>query len=138
MKAMLKSLAPFFSVALVVLFLASCSHPIVIVGNGDVRSESGERDCLLEDFLAGQDNCTKNYVVHDYEETYNADPRPGWQFERWVNYCGNATDNTCSFDISAGTVHQFWGETALPLLAVFTKIDDPDTVVVDGKAWPAS
>lgn len=99
--------------------LQGCSHPIEIVGDGDVLSASGERDCLLEDHAAGLENCTENMVVDDYQETYYGAPRAGWAFHRWANYCVDATGNECSFDISADVVHQNWGEVLPPLTAIF-------------------
>lgn len=128
MKVIPKSLTVLFSGAILV-FLVSCSHPIEIVGEGDVTSASGDRDCYLEDFQAGNNNCSKNYVAQDYSETYYALPREGWQFHRWIS-CIGAVDNTCTFDVPADTVQQFWGQTMPPLRAVFI-----DPVVVDGKEW---
>jgi len=109
------------SIAAAVLSILACSHPIEIEGEGDVLSLTGERDCLLEDFQAGDDACAVNLVVHAYEETYFAQPRPGWVFDHWGNYCLNATDDSCSFSIPEDTVHAAWGGVAAPLLAVFTK-----------------
>ncbi len=37
-------------------FIAACNHPIEIVGQGDVLSASGKRNCLLEEFQAGMEN----------------------------------------------------------------------------------
>ncbi len=104
-------------------FIAACDHPIKIVGQGDVRSASGERDCLLEEFQAGSDNCAKNTVVSAYKETYVAVPRSGWQFSRWEN-CINVTDPNmagCAFDIPGGAVFDAWGQTMPSLVAVFTQ-----------------
>ena len=101
------------------LLLQGCSHPIDIIGEGDVLSASGDRNCLLEEHAAGQDNCRKNLVIDDYQETYFAVPRPDWTFHRWVNYCAGATGNECTFNLSADTVHQYWGQTAAPLTAIF-------------------
>ncbi|MCB1704366.1 MAG: hypothetical protein KDI17_05860 [Halioglobus sp.] len=101
------------------LLLQACSHPIEIIGEGDVLSASGDRSCLLEEHAAGADNCSNNLVVHDYRETYYAVPRPDWTFHRWVNQCSGATGNECSFDISANAVRQFWGQAAPPLTAIF-------------------
>ena len=101
------------------VLLQGCSHPIEIVGDGDVLSGSGARDCLLEDHAAGLENCTENVVMDDYRETYYAVPRTGWVFHRWANYCVDETGNECTFDVSADTVHQNWGEVLPPLIAVF-------------------
>jgi hypothetical protein len=103
------------------LLIQACSHPIDIVGEGDVTSASGTRNCSLEDHTAGLDKCTKNYVVGAYQETYSAIPRTGWQFDHWVNYCTTATTNTCAFNVAAATVQQYWGQTMPPLQAVFAK-----------------
>lgn len=102
-----------------VFLLQGCSHPIDIVGEGDVLSASGNRDCLLEEHAAGLDNCSKNHVVDDYQETYFAVPRAGWQFHRWANYCVDNTSGECGFNVPAETVHQFWGMTAPPVTAIF-------------------
>jgi hypothetical protein len=91
------------------LFLQACSHPIEIVGHGDVTSVSGNRNCYLEDFQAANVKCTKNYAVGAYQETYYAQPRAGWQFDKWVNYCANAPppNYECAFNLSAEVVGLF-------------------------------
>ncbi|MEM8987752.1 MAG: hypothetical protein AAGC95_13635 [Pseudomonadota bacterium] len=99
--------------------LGACSHPLEIIGDGDITSASGERDCSLEDFQAGADTCAVNLVVEDYNETYTATARSGWTFDRWYNGCNQILINECSFNIDADTVRQFWGETAAPLIAKF-------------------
>jgi hypothetical protein len=94
-----------------VLFNNACSHPIEIVGEGDVWS-SGGRTCTLEDYQDGLGNCTKNFVVIEaYQETYYAEPRTGWTFHRWGNYCQNSPDNTCSFNGPEEAVRIFAGVT---------------------------
>ncbi len=101
------------------LLLGACSHPIEIVGEGDVTSDGG-RSCTLADFLAELDNCTENLVSGAYNETYTATPHPLWFFNRWEN-CIAPSGNECTFDIDAATVGDFQGDTAPPLRAVFTK-----------------
>lgn len=107
-----------------VLLISACSHPVEIVGQGDVVSASGERDCSFDDHAAAAENCTQNLVIGEYDETYTAVPADGWHFHRWVNYCTTSTDATCSFDIPADVVEQAYGETAPPLVAIFR----PDVV----------
>ena len=119
------------------LFVQACSHPIEIVGEGDVWSTGG-RSCTFEDHALMQENCTNNYVISAYQETYYAEPRDGWQFGHWENYCTDADDNSCTFDIDAATVQLFWGQIAPPLKAVFTEDSGApitDTVVAHGKEW---
>jgi hypothetical protein len=102
-----------------------CSHPIEIVGEGDVLSASGTRNCYYEDFLACAENCSKNLVVHEYVETYYAVPRAGWEFDKWLNYCTNSNSDECAFNIPANVVKNSWGATVPPLVAVFTKTAPP-------------
>jgi hypothetical protein len=102
--------------------LCACSHPLEIIGEGDILSSTGTRDCYLEDFQAGKDSCAVNLVVRDYQETYYAMPRDGWMFASWKNYCTDgSTADQCSFNVDADVVRKFWGETAPPLVAVFEK-----------------
>jgi hypothetical protein len=107
--------------ALTVLLLGACSHPIEIIGNGDVISASGTRDCTLDNFRAGRETCTGNAVIGDYVETYTAVPRDGWVFDRWQNYCAGAAGNTCRFNVPGTSVQQFYGQAVAPLVARFTR-----------------
>ncbi len=109
------------SISIAILLLQACSHPIEIEGVGDVTSASGDRGCTLEESQLGADECAVNLVVYEYQETYYAEPREGWVFDHWGNYCLEAAGNSCSFNVSAETVRNFWGETLPPLQAVFTK-----------------
>ncbi len=40
------------SIGIALLLLQACSHPIEIVGEGDVTSAPGNRNCSLEDYNA--------------------------------------------------------------------------------------
>jgi hypothetical protein len=110
-------------IGLVLPLVYACSHPLEIVGEGDVSSNYG-RSCTLEDSLTVPvpDNCAKNYVVYNYFDTYTAVPRTGWQFDHWGNYCADAVDNTCTFSFSAEQVRGAWGQTVPPLVAVFNPV----------------
>lgn len=110
---------PFICFAL--LIVQACSHPLEIEGEGDVLSASGNRNCSLEDFQAGLDNCSKNYVSGTYVETYYAAARPGSFFDHWETYCHNAAppNYDCTFNVDEATVTQFYGQTLPPLRAVF-------------------
>jgi hypothetical protein len=111
----------------IVLFalVQGCSHPLEIVGEGDVLSATGTRNCYYEDYLAGAESCSKNLIVHEYIETYYAVPREGWQFDKWLNYCTNTTSDECTFNIPADLVKLSWGKTVNPLVAVFAKTAPP-------------
>jgi hypothetical protein len=121
----MKNLKVVLTAAFVLLTLA-CSHPIEIVGDGDVTSASGTRNCYLEDFKAGKENCSKNMVINAYQETYYATPRAGWKFDKWMN-CQTAVGNKCSFNIPSDTVAKAWGETAPALVAVFSPMGESRT-----------
>lgn len=105
-------------------FVAACSHPIEIVGEGDVISESGDRDCTFAAHAAGAEDCTENLVIGEYDETYEAVPADGWHFHRWANYCTESADGTCTFDVPADVVEDAYGKTVPPLIAIFR----PDVV----------
>ena len=101
----------------------ACSHPLEPIGDGDILSLSNTRNCLLEDYQAGLGSCDDNFVAgSDYTETYIAHARPGWKFLRWENYCTDALDNECSFEISTDLVAQAAGMTAPPLRAIFAPL----------------
>jgi len=105
------------------LILAACGHPIEIVGRGDVVSASGDRDCLFEDHRDGRQNCTINVVLEEYTETYFAQPRDGWQFSGWGNYCkiGGMHDDQCSFNVPSEWVELGYFQFMPPLIAYFRK-----------------
>lgn len=108
---------------MVAAFVTACSHPLEIVGEGDILSASGDRTCLLEEYQAGAENCTENLVVGAYSETYYAQPRTGWKFQQWENYCKQDPGNECHFEINEDVVVKSWGETLPPLRAVFVQDD---------------
>jgi len=101
------------------LALSACNHPLEIIGDGDIVSETGDRDCYLEQAAQADENCTMNMVQGAYVETYTAMPRSGWIFDRWYNACQSMLNNECSFNVAASQVEQYWGETFLPLTAKF-------------------
>ncbi len=107
--------------AVVFTLLSACSHPLEIIGEGDVLSATGERNCYLADFQAGKDNCRKNLVMSAYKETYYGVAHKGWQFSHWQNYCTDASNNECSFEIPADAVEKNVGTVVAPLVAVFKK-----------------
>ncbi len=108
-------------IAALMALATACSHPLEIVGEGDILSATGERDCRLEEHRAGLKNCSENLVKEEYNETYYAQPRPGWKFERWENYCKDTRVNFCRFDVPGSAVFAFWGGKADPLRAVFVE-----------------
>lgn len=123
------------AIGIALFFIQACSHPIEIVGEGDVTSASGNRNCSLEKFIAADAVCSKNYVIGDYQETYYATPRAGWKFDHWGNYCTTVTTNECSFDVPAAYVQKAWFQTMPTLQAVFTTTTLIDTVTVNGRVW---
>ncbi|MDE0930610.1 MAG: hypothetical protein OSA77_07975, partial [Halioglobus sp.] len=108
---------------ILLIFVTACSHPLEIVGSGDIISSTGEHDCLLEDRYCA------NYVVGDYDVTYTAIPKAGWGFSEWKG-CGEQWPD-CSFSVPSSIVDLLWGETAPALTAVFTQSDRLVTLNVD-------
>jgi arylsulfatase A len=127
--------AKLVSLGIALLLIQACSHPIEIVGEGDVMSASGTRNCLLENFQAGNDVCSKNYAIGAYQESYYPLPRAGWKFDRWASYCLNAPapNYECHIDVPATQVRAYWGKTMPPLKAVFRPDVSVDT---DGDGTP--
>lgn len=108
----------FFCIA---LLISACDHPLEIKGEGDILSSTGQRNCSLEDFQAGEPNCSRNTVQGGaYVETYTAQPRSGWVFNRWENYCTTSAANVCSFAVPADLVQNSFGSTLPALVAVFS------------------
>ncbi|MEM1112906.1 MAG: hypothetical protein AAGI11_13425 [Pseudomonadota bacterium] len=104
--------------ALVVSLLSGCTHPVEVVGEGDVLSSSGERDCSAQ-----ERNCPF-LVVEAFEERYTALPRAGHTFVRWQNCGDGALANQCHLGpVDADTVRQFWGVTLPPTTAYFQPIN---------------
>ncbi len=112
-------------IAALALLIASCSHPLEIVGQGDIESSSGANDCLL-----GDQPC-ENLVAGNYNVTYSGIPHSGWEFVAWEGCAGQFPE--CTFDVPGSIVYQFWGQSAPALRAIFAPIDG--TVVADGKLW---
>lgn len=111
-----------------VILVSACSHPLEIIGQGDIISSTGNNDCALED------QPCNNLVIGDYNVLYTAEPRTGWSFAHWEG-CGDQHPD-CELNVPASIVNQNWGRVALPLRAVFEPIDSVfDTVEVDGTLW---
>ncbi|MEM1154918.1 MAG: DUF1566 domain-containing protein [Pseudomonadota bacterium] len=103
--------------------IESQSQPIEIEGEGDVSSNYG-RSCSLEDFrsVPMPESCARSSGAGNYIDTYTATPRDGWQFDGWRNYCEDAADNTCAFNVPAETVEYTLFDTVTPLVAVFVPV----------------
>lgn len=116
----------FYIVLLASSLGVACKHPLDIIGEGDILSASGNRDCYLEWTDPNSPyhaNCAENEVLapDEYVETYYAQPRPGWHFHRWAEpWCAEATTNECSWNIPAHAVAQVAPTVVLkPQLAIF-------------------
>ncbi|MDJ0879204.1 MAG: hypothetical protein QNI86_11370 [Halieaceae bacterium] len=113
-----------FLLAALAVVLASCKHPLRIVGQGDIfELNEGVRGCTLEEFQAQATRCTENDVVGDYNVIYDARPRPGWRFVSWNGACGDVPPGQCALNLPA-SFPAFWDETfpgipTPPLVATF-------------------
>lgn len=112
------------SFLLITAFVSACKHPLEPIGEGDIISVSGNRNCLLEDYQSFLPSCDSNIVTADdgdYVETYIAQPRSGWKFVRWENYCEDAVINECSWNIPASFL-AFASDSVPPLRAIFAPL----------------
>lgn len=124
---------------LLMLAVSACTHPIDIVGQGDIRSNSGDNDCLLEELPC------EAVAVDAYIESYRPEPRSGYRFVGWEN-CPSQVGESCVFDVPEAVVHDNWGKTAPPLVARFAPLCDAapassfaaiQQVIFDGKGCSA-
>ncbi len=108
-------------VLLALVFVLGCPvarvHPLEIVGQGDIVSASGDRDCSLSDFELGSGLCTLNASSGVYEETYLGVPHDGWRFHGWAA-CDEASGDSCSFAVPANA-----GDLP-PLVAIFRPVEN--------------
>lgn len=138
-------------ISLLLSALYGCSHPLEIwgTGKGDIDSQSGTRNCTLEEFQEGASNCAENYVVGAYDETYTAVARTGSLFHRWASACISQEGVSCSFKVGSTEVKEAWGQTVPPLRAIFRSIwnsgfnslfvgDDFFDPIARGIAWRIS
>ncbi|MFT4613605.1 MAG: hypothetical protein ACI9NT_000746 [Bacteroidia bacterium] len=108
--------------------ITACSHPLEIVGQGDISSSTGANNCALE-----EQPCA-NYVAGDYNVIYTPVPRAGWVFSGWEN-CG-AQFPQCSFSVPGTTVNEYWGQVGPPLRALFTQ-DPSFPAIQTATSWSA-
>jgi mono/diheme cytochrome c family protein len=120
--------------------IAGCTHPIDIIGEGDIRSASGDNDCLLEELPC------EAVAVNEYVETYSPQARPGFTFVGWEN-CPSPEGDNCAFDVSAEVVHDNWNKTVPALVAKFAPVCEAapadsfaaiQTVIFDGRGCSSS
>jgi hypothetical protein len=103
----------------------ACSHPLEIIGQGDIvdLNESGH-GCTLEQFEAGDKACKKNQVIKAYDVNYSAQPRDGYQFVRWDGPCsGKSVYPDCAMKVAASLVKQFHFKKMPATRAVFCPKD---------------
>ncbi len=98
---------------LLLTLVTACSHPLEIVGEGDISSSTGTNNCALPN-----QPCA-NYVAGDYDLTYVAVPHAGWVFSGWQG-CGTQFP-ACSINVPGAIVDQYWEQTMPPLRALFVK-----------------
>jgi hypothetical protein len=112
----------YFSIA-ILLVLQACSHPLEIVGEGDIVDLKGSgHGCMLEQHRIKEDVCTKNFVVFEYDVDYKAIPKEGWEFVGWQGVCENRKTSSCPLKISRDIVTKNWFKTMPPTVAVFKPI----------------
>jgi hypothetical protein len=112
---MFRSISKYLSVAGMVFAIAGCKLALMVPSGGDVKSESGSRDC------AGGTICEYDISDYTFKETFTAVARPGYRFTRWnegMNFlCGDSVNSACEPD-NTGLAQPGWGR----LLEVFEAI----------------
>ena len=111
------------------LLLQACSHPLSLVGEGDISDTKGSgRGCTLEQFQNDDTACRENLVTSTYDVNYRATPRPGWRFVEWQGPCNEqlSVAPDCALFYEASIVSQFWGQTMPATTAVFAREADAD------------
>lgn len=115
---MLKQLAVIAAITLI----QACSHPLKIVGEGDIVETLGSnRGCTLEQFQGEEKTCTRNLFVGEFDVSYLPVARKGWSFDGWDGYCLPDSDPpACNLRANKDLVRDSWFKTMPPLTAVFT------------------
>jgi CxxC motif-containing protein (DUF1111 family)/predicted lipoprotein with Yx(FWY)xxD motif len=111
------------------LLLQACSHPLSLVGEGDISDTKGSgRGCTLEQFQNDDKACRENLVMSTYDVNYRATPRPGWRFVEWQGPCNQqlSVAPDCAFFVEGSVVNQYWGQTMPTTTAVFEREPDED------------
>lgn len=116
-----KSIIQYVAVSLVLGLSIGCTHPLEVVGEGDIASNNN-RGCTAE-----ERQCDIK-VVGAYQQQYFTRARRGWEFSHWTN-CLTENYGRCEYNIDAETVKKNWYKTMAPLVATFVKKDtDADGV----------
>lgn len=121
--------ARLLALSLGLLLLQACSHPLSLVGEGDISDTKGSgRGCTLEQFQNDDKACRENLVMSTYDVNYRATPRPGWRFVEWQGPCNQqlSVAPDCAFFVEGSVVNQYWGQTMPTTTAVFEREPDED------------
>lgn len=123
---------------LMIVWIAACSHPLGIIGEGDIVDLNGSgRGCTLEQYNAREKACTVNLVGDAYIVEYQGIPREGWVFDHWEGPCpSESVPPNCSFNVPYEAV--WWTITNFPgvpmpaTVAVFVPINNNCTPAIEG------
>ena len=111
--------------------MQACKHPLEIVGEGDIvdLNDSGH-GCTLEQYQSQDEACTENNVSNSYFVSYQAVPKPGWEFVRWDGPCSVGIDShtpLCQFAVTSEMLEEWEEEhpgVQIPAtVAVFQEVD---------------
>ena len=93
------------ALASLVLPLAACKLAVIVTSGGDVQSASNTRNCSAGNV------CEFDIKSDDFNETFTAIPRPGYEFEKWQSgkdfNCADSTDPVCVIsNVGVGAIGQ--------------------------------
>lgn len=90
----------FLSIA-VTGMVTGCKLAVMVSPGGNVYSASGTRNC------DGPDYCEFDITDPTFTETFTAEPRAGFTFEKWQGgdgfFCADSTDPVCTLTLPGGT-----------------------------------
>lgn len=114
-----------------IVISVACTHPVEVIGNGDIVSSTGTHNCSKQ-----QSPCNFD-IVGAYYETYTAIAHSGNRFSHWNN-CIQISGNSCSWAVNAATVQRHWAQTMPPMQAVFVGNNIPPTLPLYASTPPFS
>ena len=96
---MLNHLSRSLLLIVVAVAISGCKIAVMVTTGGDVQSLSGINNC------AGGNVCEINITSNDFDDTFTAVPREGYEFVKWQEgdgfKCGGSTSPTCRINNTA-------------------------------------
>jgi hypothetical protein len=112
--------SPLITFGLCLLFITGCKQPLEIIGEGDIFSSSGDRDCTLEDFQDPNSTvCEGDIITGAFDETYYAVARQDYYFHTFAKSSCDNENAECRVQIQQNLVDLYPGVPNAELIAIF-------------------